>query len=253
MKNKRLIIFDLDGTLAPSKSPMDGDMSELLARLLHAKMVAVISGGSLAQFQKQFLGSLAHATPELLKNLYLFPTCGAAFYRYDEPKSEWRCVYTEALSPDEKMRAGLAFTRAFRDLDYKHPEERYGDVLEDRGTQITFSALGQRAPLPLKAAWDPDSAKRLKIAEALKKYLPDLEVRVGGTTSIDVTRPGVDKAYGIKKMEEYLGVTKDEMLFIGDAVFPGGNDYPAKTAGVECVAVENPNDTKGLIRALLVA
>lgn len=252
MKNKKLIIFDLDGTLAPSKSPMDGDMSELLAKLLRTKMVAVISGGSLAQFQKQFLGSLS-ATPELLKNLYLFPTCGAAFYRYDESKTAWQCVYTEALSPDEKMRAGLAFTQTFRELNYKHPAELFGDVLEDRGTQITFSALGQRAPLPLKAAWDPDSQKRLRIAEALKKHLPDLEIRVGGTTSIDVTRPGVDKAYGIKKMEEHLGVTKAEMLFVGDAVFPGGNDYPAKEEGVECVAVQNPDDTKGLIRALLVA
>lgn len=252
MRNKKLIIFDLDGTLAPSKSPMDGDMSELLGRLLRTKMVAVISGGSLAQFQKQFLGSL-NAAPELLNNLYLFPTCGAAFYRYNELKSTWECVYTETLSPDEKMRAGLAFMRVFRELSYKHPKTLYGDVLEDRGSQITFSALGQQAPLPLKAAWDPDAQKRLKIAEALKKYLPDLEVRVGGTTSIDVTRPGIDKAYGIKKMEEHLGVTKTEMLFVGDAVFPGGNDYPAKAAGVECVAVQNPDDTKGLIRTLLLA
>ncbi|MDO8585031.1 MAG: HAD-IIB family hydrolase [bacterium] len=251
MRNKKLIIFDLDGTLAPSKSPMDADMSGLLSDLLRTRMVAVISGGSLAQFQKQFLGSL-NAAPELLKNLYLFPTCGAAFYRYKESSGAWQCVYTEALTADEKVRAGSAFTKAFRDLNHKHPETLYGDVLEDRGTQVTFSALGQRAPLPLKAAWDPDSKKRLRIAEAVQKYIPDLEVRVGGTTSIDITRPGVDKAYGIKKMEEYLGVTKAEMLFVGDAIFPGGNDYPPKAMGVDCVPVENPDDTKGLIRTLLV-
>lgn len=252
MRNKKLIIFDLDGTLVPSKSPMEAPMPELLARLLRIKMVAIISGGAFAQFQKQILFSL-NAAPELLRNLYLFPSCGAAFYRYDKARSAWECMYSEALSPDEKVRTGAAFAKAFRDLEYKHPEKLYGDVLEDRGTQVTFSALGQKAPLPLKAAWDPDSQKRLKIAEAVSRYIPDLKVHVGGTTSIDVTRPGIDKSYGIKKMEEYLGVQKSEMLFIGDKIFPGGNDYPAKEAGVECVAVQNPDDTKGLIRALLVA
>ncbi|MBI2075483.1 MAG: HAD-IIB family hydrolase [Candidatus Harrisonbacteria bacterium] len=248
---KKLIIFDLDGTLTSSKSPMDSEMAGLLGKLLRTKMVAIISGSFLPQFQRQFLGNL-RAEPEALKNLYLFPTCGAAFYQYHAGTATWDEVYTERLTPQEKVRIAQAFINTFREQHYKHPETIYGDVLEDRGTQIAFSAFGQEAPLVLKQGWDPDAQKRLKIVSGLQKYIPDFNAHIGGTTSIDVTRKGIDKAYGIKKMEEHLGVTKSEMLFVGDKIFPGGNDYPAKAVGVECMPVENPDDTKGLIRTLLV-
>ena len=105
--------------------------------------------------------------------------------------------------------------------------KHWGDLIEDRGSQITFSALGQEAPLAEKAKWDPDFAKRQKIEAILEPMISASPSILGGATSIHVTRPGIDKAYGIMKLKETLGVPIADMIFVGDAIFPGGNGYPA--------------------------
>ena len=76
-------------------------------------------------------------------------------------------------------------------------------------------------------------------------------MRLGGTTSVDVTKPGIDKAYGIRKLRDTLGIAIQEMIFIGDALFPGGNDYPAKEAGVVSIQVRDPNEAKRVIEAIV--
>jgi len=129
-------------------------------------------------------------------------------------------------------------------------EKVWGEPIEDRGSQITFSALGQQAPLAEKKKWDPDFTKRKKIKGILENLIPEFSVHLGGTTSVDVTKPGVDKAYGIRKLRDVLGIKIEEMIFIGDALFPGGNDYPAKEAGVVSIQVRDPNETKRVIEAI---
>ena len=114
-----------------------------------------------------------------------------------------------------------------------------------------MSALGQDAPLTEKKTWDPDFAKRKKMKSILDPLLPDFSIQRGGTTSIDITRPGIDKAYGISKLHETLGIAVRDMIFIGDAIFPGGNDYPAKQAGVESVQVRDPHETKRVIESIV--
>jgi hydroxymethylpyrimidine pyrophosphatase-like HAD family hydrolase len=74
---------------------------------------------------------------------------------------------------------------------------------------------------------------------------------MGGATSIDVTKVGIDKAYGIRKLRDILGIAIEEMLFVGDALFPGGNDYPAKEAGVVSIQVRDPNETKRVCEAVI--
>ena len=76
-------------------------------------------------------------------------------------------------------------------------------------------------------------------------------MRLGGTTSVDVTKPGIDKAYGIRKLRDTLGISLKEMIFIGDALFPGGNDYPAEEAGVVSIPVRGPNETKRVTEAII--
>jgi len=129
--------------------------------------------------------------------------------------------------------------------------QTWGEIIEDRGSQITFSALGQQAPLEEKKKWDPDFAKRQQMKTRLEQLIPEFSVRLGGTTSVDVTKPGIDKAYGIAKLRDTLGITIREMLFVGDALFPGGNDFPAKTAGVVSIQVRDPNESKRVIEAII--
>ncbi len=247
MPKPKLVIFDLDGTLAESKSVMDSEMSGLLQQLLEKTNVAVISGGSFEQFQKQFLVGLS-APEHLLKNLSLFPTCGARFFRFD---NEWSEVYAHTLTEAEKKEIFKAFEHAFKEAGFTKPAELFGELIEDRGTQITFSAHGQKAPTDLKAAWDPDQKKRHHIKKHLDTSIPHLEVRIGGSTSIDVTKKGIDKAYGVLQMEKYLGIPIKDMVFVGDALFEGGNDHAALKTGVRGIMTSGPEETKKIIRKIL--
>jgi phosphomannomutase len=242
---KKLIVFDLDGTLAESKSALDAEMSGLLHDLLGVVKVAVISGGDWPQFEKQVLANLPHDA--LLANLSLLPTCGTKFFQY---AGDWKKLYSEDFTVDEKAKILTSFHKALDGAGYK-VDKVWGEVIEDRGSQITFSALGQQAPLEAKTKWDPDFAKRKKITAILDTLIPEFSVRMGGATSIDVTKPGIDKAYGIRKLRDVLKVTLKEMIFIGDALFPGGNDYPAKEAGVVSLRVKGPQDTKLLVEAII--
>ena len=125
------------------------------------------------------------------------------------------------------------------------------EVIEDRGSQITFSALGQRAPLEEKKKWNPDFAKRKKMLAVLEPLIPEFSVRLGGATSVDITQHGIDKGYGIRKLHEVLHIEICEMLFVGDAVFPGGNDYPAQQAGALSIRVRDPHETKRVIETIM--
>jgi HAD superfamily hydrolase (TIGR01484 family) len=242
---KKLIVFDLDGTLAESKASLDGEMSARLRDLLSIVKAAVISGGDWPQFENQLLSNLPH--DQRLKNLSLLPTCGTKFFRYD---GSWQELYSEDFSPETKEKIVGSLNEAIGLSGYK-PAKLWGKLIEDRGGQITFSALGQQAPIEEKKRWDPDFTKRKKIKAILDNLIPEFSVRMGGATSIDVTKPGIDKAYGIRKLREILGIALEEMIFIGDALFPGGNDYPAEQAGVVSIRVRDPNETKRVIEAII--
>ena len=242
---KKLIVFDLDGTLAESKASIDAEMATLLDHLLKIVKVSVISGGAWLQFEKQVLAHLSK--DQRLKNLSLLPTCGTKFYKYD---SKWELLYSEDFSIEEKKKILSSLKQATETAELK-PAKTWGDLIQDRGSQITFSGLGQQAPLEEKKKWDPDFAKRKKIKVLLDKLIPEFSVRLGGATSIDVTQQGIDKAYGIRKLRDVLGIAISEMIFIGDAVFPGGNDYPAKEAGALSIRVRDPYETKRVIEAII--
>jgi len=242
---KRLIVFDLDGTLAKSKSALDPQMADLLHDLLTVVKVAVISGGDWPQFDKQVLSNLPQ--DDTRENLSLLPTCGTKFYQFT---SEWKKIYSEDFTDEEKAKVISSLHRAVEQSGITF-DKLWGDQIEDRGSQITFSALGQSAPLEAKEKWDPDFSKRKKMKVELDKDLAGFSVNLGGATSIDVTKPGIDKAYGIRKLRDYLGITIDEMIFIGDALFPGGNDYPAEQAGVVSIPIRDPDQTKLVIETII--
>jgi len=242
---KKLIVFDLDGTLAESKSPLDAEMAACLHNLLGVVKVAIISGGDWPQFEEQVLSHLPH--DERLVNLSLLPTCGTKFFQYT---GDWKKIYSEDFTADERDKIVSSLKQALAIAGFQ-VEKVWGEVIEDRGSQITFSALGQQAPLEEKDKWDADYTKRTKIKAILDNLIPQFSVRMGGATSIDVTKPGIDKGYGIGKLRDMLGISLKEMIFIGDALFPGGNDYPAEQAGVVSIPVRGPRETKPVTEAII--
>jgi HAD superfamily hydrolase (TIGR01484 family) len=253
---KKLIAFDLDGTIAPSKSTLPDEMAELLPRLLDHFSVCVISGGKFGQFETQLLNGL-HANSEQLAKLHLMPTCGTQYYTYDSEKSAWQRRYAELLTEAEKKKIKDALIKGFDDLGYA-AEKTYGETAEDRESQITYSVLGQdivtmlgEEGLQMKEAWDPDDRKKQAVRDYVAPMIPEFEVRVGGVTSIDVTKPGIDKAYGMGKLMDELTIKKEDILFLGDRVRPGGNDYPVKEMGVDCLEVSDWRNTAQIITGIL--
>lgn len=243
---KQLIVFDLDGTLAESKQPLTAEMASAIDELLGVADVAVISGGDWPQFDKQVASRLPDDAD--LFRLWLMPTTGTKLYTHRE--GAWQAVYAELFSDEQKREILDAFDASLKATGFV-PEQSWGERVEDRGSQITFSALGQQAPIHAKDVWDPDFAKRKIIQADLKTRLPGLSINMGGATSIDVTREGVDKGYGLKKLAEASGFPLDAMLFIGDAIFPGGNDYPAKEIGLDTIRVRDPDETMAVIAAIV--
>ncbi len=249
---KKLIAFDLDDTLAVTKSPISDRMAELLAQLSAIYEICVISGGKFEQFKIQIIDRL-EVTPEQLRKFHMMPACGTQYYRFDEVNDSWVKQYSEDLSAAEKSKIIKALETESAKLDLKNPQT-WGPIIEDRQSQISYSILGQQAPAEAKYAWaKAHSQIRSRLRDNVADLLPDLEVRQGGTTTIDITRIGIDKAYGMNKLIETLKISKDDILFVGDRLQEGGNDYPVKAMGIDTIAVENWQDTALVVETLIKA
>lgn len=247
---KKLIAFDLDDTLAVTKSPISDRMSGLLVQLLEKYDVCVISGGRFEQFKLQVTDRL-EAPSHLLNKLHLMPTCGTRYYRYDELEANWVMQYSQDLSSEQKKRIREVLESVAKEMGL-WVENPTGEIIEDRYSQMTLSALGQQALPEKKYAW-AEKYKDIRpvFRDKVAVQLPDLEVRIGGTTSTDITLPGIDKAYGMQKLIEATKISKDEILFIGDKLDEGGNDYPVKAMGIDTVAVDGWQDTAYVLDGIL--
>jgi hypothetical protein len=253
--NKKLVIFDLDGTLAETKSNVQPDMAKTIRDLLANRKMAVIGGGTYKQFRKQLVTELK-CPPALLANLFLFPTTATSFYRYN---NGWKKIYRHLLSKKEVQDTKKAFAEVLREIHYVKPKKTYGKVLENRGAQITLSFLGQdvvaqlgQKGVRMKEEWTKKNTPlKLKVAKMVQQRLPNLEVRAAGFTSIDVTKKGIDKAYGVRQIKKVLKMPIKDMIFIGDALNPGGNDYAARKTGIECIPVKGPKDTRRIIQQII--
>jgi phosphomannomutase len=253
---KKLIAFDLDGTLAPSKSTLPKRMAELLNRLLENYEVCIISGGKYELFQRQVLTQITD-NPQLLKKLHLMPTSGTRYYGYDIKEKKWRQEYAEDLSSEQKAKIIKALEEGLLESGHK-ADKTYGKVIEDRNSQITLSILGQEIVAELgeegvriKEAWDPDSSKKHEIRKIVAPKIPEFEVRAAGATSIDVTKPGIDKAYGMERLLVMRGMKNEDVLFMGDKIVEGGNDYAVYKMGIDCVSVRNWEDTAYAVEGIV--
>lgn len=269
--DKKIIAFDIDGTLTESKQKLRYDMAELLLHLMERKRVAIISGGSFDQFSKQLISSInevsrilnlptgaqagsalmANNALPVLANLSLLPTDGSERYEYDLMAADWKMTHLSHFPDDLRKKTFEALEQMSASAGFDLPTQTFGQAVEDRKTQITFSALGQQAPVELKKVWDPDQTKRKKMKEFLDARLPDADISIGGMTSIDILPKGSNKATGLASLLVAHSLSPKDMLFVGDAIFPGGNDYSVALAGIDTVKVMNQMETAELIKGWL--
>lgn len=245
-KGAELIAFDLDNTLARSKKPMKDDMAKVFSVLTSMIDVAVITGGKYALLQSQVVDRLTGTANR--SRLHLMPTSGTRYYRWNGRR--WALVFAHDLSDEERAKAKEALERNAREqgIWYSHA---WGERIEDRGSQITFSALGQLAPIEAKEAWDPTDEKKRILARAVAAELPELDVRPGGVSSVDISQRGFDKSFAVRELAGILGMEVGRIVFIGDRMEPGGNDYPAALAGTRAVKVTGPADTVRLCGGII--
>lgn len=245
----KLIFFDLDGTLTESKQVLTKEMAGLVCKLLEETKVAIISGGALPQFIKQVIEQLPASTS--LENLYLLPTSGASLYEWRD--NDWKKVYEERIPESDAKKIERAIEEGAKesgvvDMNVKTA----GPRTEYRGGEITFSALGQNALFTDKKAWDPDRLKRRALQSAIERHLPRGYVaRMGGATSIDINKDGVDKSYGVHQLCERLGISESTSLYVGDELIPHGNDEAVFKTQIQTRAVTTPADTAHFIISLL--
>lgn len=248
---KKIVAFDIDDTLAPSKTSLSKEMAEAILRISSKVQVAIISGGAFPQFKTQIIAEMNKLEGNKnLANFHLLPTCGTQYWRYID--GQWSQLYSHLL-PHKQAEFVIMTVRAQAKKLGFWCECPWGEIIENRGSQITFSALGQQAPLEEKRIWDPDGTKKEILRQAVADCLrgEKIEVKCGGSTSIDITQADIDKAYGMKKLSEETKIEITQMLFIGDRLDVGGNDYPVKALGVDCLKTSNPSQTLEIINKIM--
>jgi HAD superfamily hydrolase (TIGR01484 family) len=231
---------------------MPTEMAELVKKLLDKYEVCIISGTNWEVMGKNNIDALKEvgATDEQFGRLHIMPTTGTQYWHLVD--GDWKREYAHFLTDEQIEKITSVLETASKKLGYwcKNPA---GEIIENRGSQITMSALGQWATPEDKHAWDPDQTKRKTIVEEITPKLQDLgvEIHIGGSTSVDITLPGIDKAYGMNQFIDQTGYKMDEILFIGDKLQEGGNDYPVRAMGMDWIEVTCWEDTAYVLKGIL--
>lgn len=250
---KKVLAFDVDQTLNVAKTPITPDVAKLLTECLDHFEICPISGQKFDQFLIQIVNQLVDATPEQLSHLHLFVAQGTQYYRYDLIKKDWQQVYNYPLTDEQVAKITSALEQASKESGYWEEDKlKPGDeIIENRLSQVTFSALGQKAGTEEKYAWDPDCKKRQIIAKRAKELAPEFDFEVAGTTSVNAFAPGMDKTFGVTHLMEELKVEKSDILYFGDMTQPGGNDYPVVQMGIDTITVRSHEDTAFALQGIL--
>lgn len=242
-----MYIFDLDGTLTESRSPADAEMVDLFKTLLERHKVGIVSGAGLAQIQKQILSLLPEGTN--LANLTVCPTSGASMYIFNG--SHAQKVYDEAFSEEELQQVSIAIAQVLQEIEFDLSAPSYGERLVQHTGQISFALLGENAPNEEKILADPDQKIRQSIVAQLTPLLPNYSIRVAGGHTIDITKPGIDKAYAIDQIRELHQLPIESMIYIGDELKENGNDAPVLQTSISTHPVQNPEETKAFIKEII--
>jgi len=240
--NKDVFIFDVDGTLTEKRATLQKDMAETLCKLLEkGNKVVIISGGNFEQLKEQFLSNFYYAH-DFFRHLYLLPTYGTRLYSWNMSEKVWYEEY--AIYIEEKGRKIIldAFEKVLQEVSFSESDITHKVQVYDKGTEVSFCALGLDATAEERQAWDSNREKKLELIEKLKKYIPEFGVAISGSASVDVTKKENDKEYGVNKFLRHTGYNRKCCIFFGDTLFEGGNDFPVTRVGIDTVSVLGPKE-----------
>lgn len=237
----KIAIFDIDNTLTESRMPISKNLSRLLSKLIDEMPVAIISGGSLKDFEKQVISHLHHKKKE---NLYVLPTEGAELQVFKT--GSWHKVYSYPISDHHRRHIIERLAKIAR-----AKPTQIGQFIEDRGGVIALHGIDKDSSLEEKYDWDPTHERRRSIIKHLEPHMHGISMKIAGSTTINFTEQGMDKAFGINKLLSYLHIAPHDAVFVGDSFEEGGNDAPALTTGVDIRKTRNPKSTESIVLELL--
>ena len=243
----KLLAFDMDETLTVTKQPADEEMTFLLRQVLNKYKIAIITWWMFEDIKRQILFGLDEK--DNLENLILMPALWTTMYIWQE--DDWTEVYREFLTKQEIEKIKDTLLLATK-RSWIYIEKVWGERFINKGWQLCYVVIWKEVPSEIKPIWDPDGKKRLQIIKVAKNMMPDFDFLIGWRTSIDVVRKWIDKSYAIKKLMQFFDLQKEDILFFGDSVFPGWNDWAVKQFWIETIKVNSPEDTKKWIKNFLV-
>lgn len=249
MQCPRIAIFDLDNTLAESFSPPRPEMIAHLERLLDLIPLSIMSAASLERMQRDIVSHLSPAADK--GRLHLFTANAAQYYAWRE--ESWREEYGFKFTDAERREIVEALKESVAETGIGADMLPMGDQLVDYQGYIAFTPPGRAVSREAKAAWDPDASKRNTLRASLSKRLPQFNVYIGGQTTIDITKKEINKAYGVRQLSERLKIPVSDMLYVGDALYEGGNDAVVIETGIPTRSVGGPSETLTALDDLLRA
>ena len=208
----RIFMFDIDGTLTPSRLRMTEKFAKFFDKWSNKNKYYLVTGSDLDKTKEQLpIAYIDRAEA-------LFTCCGNQMWRDDE------LIYDNKFELTSKLKNSLEVVLMSSQYPY-----RYGNHIEDRGSMVNFSIVGRNCTQEQREhffKWDEEKGERKKISIFLKHKFKDLDAVLGGQISIDIYPKGMDKSQIFNIIEQERLVKSDEYIFIGDRTEKGGNDYP---------------------------
>ena len=215
----KIYIFDVDGTLTPSRQPMTKEFQKFFKKWIKKNKFYLVTGSDLPKLQEQMCFYDIEAEG-------IFTCCGNQFWKPDPSivNTSAELIYDNKFELTSKLKNSLEVM--LMSSQYKH---RYGNHIEDRGSMVNFSIVGRNCTQEQRDEyfkWDNEKGERKKISTFLKQKFKELDAVIGGQISIDIYPKGMDKSQVFGIIEQDRLVQPDEYIFIGDRIQNGGNDYP---------------------------
>lgn len=241
--------FDLDNTLAESNTPPSTEMIDRLIRLTRHIPIAIITARTFDAASQGFLPILTRAHTDA--KLFVMPESGALCFAWD--RYQWIEQYGIELPEHERMIIRRAVGASVRTTHALDTVPCTGTQWKEKRGQITFVCTGVDASREVGQLWDTDGSRRRLLYTDIVKQLPLYQVLIGGSTSIDISHAGIDKSYAVRWLAQELHITPHQMYFVGDALYPGGNDSVVIKTGIVTRSTSGPEETEHIIDELLAA
>ena len=227
-----IYVFDMDGTLTPARKTMTEEFAKVFLPWMNVNKTFIATGSDFAKVEEQMPKDVINAFTGI------YCAMGNALWQ----KGQY--TYLRDIEPEQEMLEDLEKLRKCT----KYPYTLFPNYIEKRTGALNFSVLGRDCPYEERekyTAWDTENGERKSIKEFLSQRYPEYDFSLGGNISIDIVKKGCGKGQIAKELR--TAYPSEEIVFLGDRTFEGGNDYELACAlreyqGTKVVQVANPDE-----------